>query len=31
MRRRLKGYLNLYEFYKEVLNDLADIHENSDR
>ena len=31
MRRRLKDYLNLYEFYKEILNDLIDIYENSDR
>ena len=31
MGRRLKGCSNLYEFYKEVSNDLIDIHENSDR
>ena len=31
MRRRLKDYSNLYEFYKKILNDLTDIHENSDR
>ena len=31
MRRRLKSYSNLYEFYKKILNDLTDIHENSDR
>ena len=31
MRRKLKGYLNLYKFCREILNDLIDIHENSDR
>ena len=31
MKRRLKDYSNLYEFYKEILNDLIDIHENSNR
>ena len=31
MRRRLKDYSNLYEYYKEILNDLADIHEDSNR
>ena len=31
MKRKLKDCSNLYEFYKEVLNDLIDIHENSDR
>ena len=31
MKRRLRDYSNLYEFYKEILNDLIDIHENSDR
>ena len=31
MRRRLRGYLNSYEYYKKILNDLTDIHKNSDR
>ena len=31
MKRRLKDYSNSYEFYKEVLNDLIDIHENLDQ
>ena len=31
MKRRLKGYSNLYEFYKEVLNDLIDIYESLNR
>ena len=31
MRRRLKDYSNSYEFYKKILNDLIDIHENSNR
>ena len=31
MKRRLKDYSNSYEFYKKVLNDLTDIHENSNR
>ena len=31
MRRRLRDYSNLYEYYKKVLNDLIDIYENSDR
>ena len=31
MKRRLKNCSNLYEFYKEILNNLIDIHENSDR
>ena len=30
MRRKLRDYSNLYEFYKEILNDLIDIYENSD-
>ena len=29
MRRRLKDYSNLYKFYKKILNDLVDIHEDS--
>ena len=29
MRRRLKNCLNLYQFYKEIINDLIDIYENS--
>ena len=31
IKRRLKDYLNLYEFYKKVLNDLIDIYENLNR
>ena len=31
MKRRLRDYSNLYEFYKEILNDLIDIHENLNR
>ena len=31
MKRRLKDYSNSYEFYKKILNDLIDIHENSNR
>ena len=31
MGRRLRGCSNSYEFYKEVLDDLTDIHEDSDR
>ena len=30
MRRRLKNYSNSYQFYKEIMNDLINIHENSD-
>ena len=28
IKRRLKNYSNLYEFYKEIINDLIDIYEN---
>ena len=28
---RLRNYLNLYQFYKEIMNDLVDIYENFDR
>ena len=31
MKRRLRGCSNSYEFYKKVLNDLIDIHEDSNR
>ena len=31
MRRRLRNYLNLYQFYKEIMNDLINIHEDFDR
>ena len=31
MKRRLKNCSNLYEFYKKILNDLINIHENSNR
>ena len=30
MRRRLRNYSNLYQFYKEIMNDLIDIYENFD-
>ena len=28
MKRRLRNYLNLYQFYKEIINNLINIHEN---
>ena len=28
MKRRLRNYLNLYEFYKKMINDLIDIYKN---
>ena len=28
MKRRLKDCLNLYEFYKKIINNLIDIYEN---
>ena len=31
MKRKLRDYSNLYEFYKKILNDLIDIHENLNR
>ena len=31
MKRKLKDNSNLYEFYKEILNDLIDIYENLNR
>ena len=31
MKRRLKNYSNLYEFYKKIMNDLIDIYENFNR
>ena len=31
MKRKLKDCSNLYEFYREILNDLIDIYENSNR
>ena len=30
MKRRLRNYLNLYQFYKEIMNDLIDIYKNFD-
>ena len=31
MKRKLKNCSNLYEFYKEIMNDLIDIYENLNR
>ena len=31
MERKLRDCSNLYEFYKEILNDLIDIFENLNR
>ena len=30
MKRRLRNYLNLYQFYKKIINDLINIYENFD-